>query len=352
MHNIITLRGALVRDAKQWSKYLDETLSLYGTRSTALFAGHGWPTWGTDQITDFVSNQRDLYAYMHDQIIRLMNTGLNGTEIAEQMTLPPRLQRSWYCRGFYGSLSHNVKGIYQRYMTWFDGNPANLWKHPRAEEGRRYVDCMGGVDAVVEKAGRYADVEGDLRFAATLLDHVVAAEPGQREARSKLAGVYEKLGFGAENATWRNFYLTGAQELRQKPQAQRAAPQPGSRSLSSINPQSSVSDWLDGLSVQLDGLRACVPVERRFTICFRIGDDGRYLVRLSNGTLTHRRIRGQEPVDLAVTLSKSELLELLTEGDMRAVSGKCEGEIAYLEILLDLCGIKTTTADVYKGSRL
>lgn len=258
MHNIITLRGALVRDAKQWAHYLDETIALYGTDSDVLFSGHGWPTWETEKVIDFVSDQRDLYAFMHDQTVRLMNQGLTGTEIAEQLLLPPALQQSWPCQGFYGSLSHNVKGIYQRYMTWFDGNAANLWKHPRVQEGRRYIECMGGAIAVVDKAKKYAG-EGDLRFAATLLDHVIAAEPANEAARIALADVYERLGFGAENATWRNFYLTARGELRQSPKVQKFETSAGSRSLSSINPQSSVGDWLDGLSVQLDGPRACVP---------------------------------------------------------------------------------------------
>lgn len=348
MHNIITLRGALVRDAKRWAKYLDETLALYGTESSVLFAGHGWPTWETQKIISFVSDQRDLYAYMHDQTVRLMNLGLNGTEIAEQLRLPPALQEKWPLQGFYGSLSHNVKGIYQRYMTWFDGNPANLWKHTRVEEGKRYVDCMGGVDAVIEKAREYAG-DGDLRFAATLLDHVVAAEPANEAARKELADVYERLGFGAENATWRNFYLTGAQELRQEPKTKTAGPQQGSRSLSSINPQSSVGDWLDGMSVQLDGPRACMP-PRSFVIYIYVSDEGTgYLVRLSNGTLSHRtssegaREPGeQNSCDMQVSLRKNELYGLLSSGDLSIAADKAKGEMVKLAVLLDLCGIRAS----------
>ncbi|KAH8884170.1 Metallo-hydrolase/oxidoreductase [Thozetella sp. PMI_491] len=152
MHNVITLRGAQVRDAKKWSKHLDETLDLYGHDSDVILSGHHWPTWGHENIVKFISNQRDLYGYMHDQTVRLMNKGMSGIEIAEQLQLPPSLQQEWYAGEYYGCLSQNVKGIYQRYMTWFDGNPANIWKHPPKEEGKRYVDCMGGVQAVLEKA--------------------------------------------------------------------------------------------------------------------------------------------------------------------------------------------------------
>lgn len=138
MHNVITLRGALVRDAKAWSKYLDETLALFGERSDILFSSHHWPTWGKEKLIQMVSEQRDLYAYMHDQMCRMMNLGLTGTQIAERIRLPTSLQRAWHAQGYYGSLSHNVKAIYQRYMTWFDGNPAHLWQHPQ----RRKVNGM------------------------------------------------------------------------------------------------------------------------------------------------------------------------------------------------------------------
>ena len=137
MHNVITLRGAQVRDAKKWSKHLDETLDIYGFDSDVVFSGHHWPTWGHDNIIKFISDQRDLYGYMHDQTVRLMNKGMTGIEIAEQLQLPPALKQEWYAGEFYGCLSQNVKGIYQRYMTWFDGNPANIWKHPAKEEGKR-----------------------------------------------------------------------------------------------------------------------------------------------------------------------------------------------------------------------
>jgi alkyl sulfatase BDS1-like metallo-beta-lactamase superfamily hydrolase len=162
----------------------------------------------------FLSQQRDLYAYLHDQTLRLLNQGWTGIEIAEMIQMPPALQQAWHTYGYYGSVSHNVKAIYQRYLGWFDGNPAHLWEHPPVEAAKRYVDCIGGVAAVVAKAREYADA-GDLRFAVELLNHAVFADPDQAaEAKSLLADVYERLGFGAESGTWRNFYLTGALELR------------------------------------------------------------------------------------------------------------------------------------------
>ena len=152
MHNILTPRGALVRDPRVWAHYLDEAIELFGADSDVLFAGHHWPAWGGERIVDFLEKQRDLYAYLHDQTLRLLNKGLTGPEIAEQIELPPSLAAEWHCREYYGSVSHNVKAIYQRYMGWFDGNPAHLWEHPPVEQARRYVEFMGGAEAVLEKA--------------------------------------------------------------------------------------------------------------------------------------------------------------------------------------------------------
>ena len=355
LHNIITLRGALVRDAKKWSKYLDETRALYGGSSDVLFSGHHWPTWDTDNIVDFVSAQRDLYAYLHDQTVRLMNQGLTGVEIAEQITLAPTLQRAWHAQGFYGSVSHNVKGIYQRYMTWFDGNPANLWKHTPAEEGRRYIACMGGVPGVMDKANSFA-AEGDLRFAATLLDHAVAAEPSNQEAKTQLANVYEQLGFGAENATWRNFYLTGAQELRKPSKKSYARVDKGSakKSLSSINPQSTVEHWLDALSVNLDGPRAS---EASYVVVIDMPDESTsWILRLNNGTLTHRSegiAKSGLKADLIITLKKTQLYDLLTDGRIETAQETREGNLNALTDLLDLCGIKSASGvEVVSSSKL
>jgi alkyl sulfatase BDS1-like metallo-beta-lactamase superfamily hydrolase len=335
MHNVITLRGAQVRDAKKWSKHLDETLDLYGHDSDVILSGHHWPTWGHENIVKFISDQRDLYGYMHDQTVRLMNKGMSGIEIAEQLRLPPSLQQEWYAGEYYGCLSQNVKGIYQRYMTWFDGNPANLWKHPPKEEGKRYIECMGGVHAVLEKAKEFAE-KGDLRFAATLFDHVVAVEPSNEQGQQQLAGVYERLGFGAENAVWRNFYLMAAQELRSN---SKGAPQ----SVIAINPQSNVEDWFDALSLQIDGPKACnMSVQ---TIVIHVPDEQTtWTLTLRNGTLTYRsKAFGTAPspdsADLTVTMSKDEVYDMIAKGNIDAVRKTGQGKIEVVRNLLDLCNI-------------
>jgi alkyl sulfatase BDS1-like metallo-beta-lactamase superfamily hydrolase len=308
MHNIITLRGALVRDSKAWSQGLDESLVLFGDRAAVLFAGHHWPTWGQRDIARLLVEQRDMYAFMHDQTVRLMNEGLTGVEIAEKLSLPPTLDKAWHIQGYYGSFSHNIKAIYQRYMTWFDGNPVNLWRHTPTEEGKRYVACMGGADRTVALGIEYA-AKGDLRFAATLLGHVVAAEPKHPHGRESLSAVFTKLGHGSVNATWRNFYLTGAMDLQRETTL--ALP-PGGR-VPGLNPLMSVDQWLSEISVQIDGSRAA---GEEFVIVIKLSDQGQtWRLTLSNGALTYRVVPDDtlfsSGAGLHLTVTKEEMGQLL-----------------------------------------
>ena len=213
LHNLLTLRGALVRDPHVWSGYLTEAIDHFTDNVDVAFASHHWPTWGRERVIEFLFTQRDLYAYLHDQTLRLLNQGYTGAEIAEQFQMPPVLENAWHTHGYYGSVSHNVKAIYQRYMGWFDGNPARLWPHPPEALAKRYVDALGGIDRVVELAQKAFD-EGDFRWAATLLDHATFADAEYPKVRELYADTLEQLAYGAENATWRNFFLSGATELR------------------------------------------------------------------------------------------------------------------------------------------
>ncbi|KAF7596133.1 hypothetical protein BBP40_003395 [Aspergillus hancockii] len=333
LHNVITLRGALVRDAKAWARYLDETAVLYSERAEVLFAGHNWPMWGREDIMKLISEQRDLYAYLHDQTIRMMNLGLTGTEIAEQLKLPPALQKAWHAQGYYGSVSHNVKGIYQRYLGWFDGNPAHLWEYPTAEKGKRYVACMGGVDEVVRKAREYAS-DGDLRFAVTLLSHAVAAEPPHMTARIELASVFERLGYGCENATWRNFYLTGAQDMRSPSKPDHLAP-----SKHEYKAALSMEQLLTLMSVRLDGPKAA---DESFILDLHLQDEGQtWRLILSNGALTYRSAtdRSEFPgvPGLSLDLSKENFVEILNGGG-DIPGDMLEGDVRLLWKLLTLIG--------------
>ncbi|MEV7671028.1 alkyl sulfatase dimerization domain-containing protein [Streptomyces sp. NPDC088752] len=305
MHNILTLRGAVVRDSRIWSRYLDEAIDLFDGRYDVAFASHHWPTWGHDNVVRFLSEQRDLYAYMHDQTLRLLNSGLTGPEIAEEIQLPPALENSWHARGYYGSLNHNVKAIYQRYLGWFNGNVATLWEHPPVELAKRYVDLAGGPDQALAKARDYIE-QGDLRFAATVLNHLVFADPGGIEAKETLAQVYDRLGHGAENGTWRNFYLTSAMELRHGENA---------ALLDTANPEMAMAlttdMLLDSVAVRIDGPRAW---HEDLTLDLVLTDeDARHRLTLHNGALTHRPLRGapRTPAGLTLTLTKPQLLGVL-----------------------------------------
>ncbi|GAA4758274.1 alkyl/aryl-sulfatase [Actinomycetospora chibensis] len=327
LHNILTLRGAVVRDAHVWSQYLDEAVALYVDRCDVLFASHHWPTWGRDRIRTFLTQQRDLYAYLHDQTLRLLNQGHTGPEIAELIELPPALRRAWHTQGYYGSVSHNVKAIYQRYLGWFDGNPARLWPHPPEASAHRYVEALGGQQATVATARRFADA-GDLRFAAQLLDHAVFADPADTEATGLLADVFERLGQGAENATWRNFYLTGAQELRHG-----VTPTPVNLGSPTMLAALTVEQLLDAIAIRVDGPRAW---NEHLVLDLVITDQGRtHRCSLSNGVLIHSaRPEGAEAADLAVTLTKAQLPAVLAGHGLEGIDH--DGDPAVLERLLGL----------------
>ncbi|MEU1376019.1 alkyl sulfatase dimerization domain-containing protein [Streptomyces triculaminicus] len=213
LHNLLTLRGAQVRDAHAWSKYLTETIQTFGEHTDVEFASHHWPRWGNEKIVEYLSNQRDVYGYLNDQALRLINAGKTGIEIAEELELPESLAGHWYTRGYYGSISHDLKAVYQRYMGWFDGNPAHLWNLPPAKAGAHYVEAIGSVEAVVTKAQQAYD-RGEYRWVAELLNHVIFGHPGDSSTAKELQHkALTQLGYGSENGTWRNFYLTGAHEL-------------------------------------------------------------------------------------------------------------------------------------------
>ncbi|MFG2536512.1 alkyl/aryl-sulfatase [Streptomyces sp. NPDC048511] len=279
LHNLLTLRGAVVRDPHAWSHYLTESIDLFGDRTDVVFASHHWPTWGQDRAVRYLGIQRDLYGYLHDQTLRLINKGWTGTEIAEHLPLPPALENAWSTHGYYGSVSHNLKAVYQRYMGWFDGNPAHLWQHTPVEAGKRYVAFMGGADAVVDKA-RGSFGEGDFRWAAEVLSHVVFAQPDHAAARELLADTYEQLGYGSENGTWRNFYLSGATELRQ---GQFGTPTVAASPdvIANLTPPM----LFDAIAVQIDGPKAW---GETLSIDVHLTDSGeRYRLRLTNGVLTY-----------------------------------------------------------------
>jgi alkyl sulfatase BDS1-like metallo-beta-lactamase superfamily hydrolase len=282
MHNILTPRGALVRDAKAWADYLTEALRLYGDRTEVMVTSHAWPRFGGARVRDFVASHRDAYKYLHDQTVRLMNAGYTDREIAEQVRLPDALASRWFNRGYYGTMMHNSRAVYQRYMGWYDANPANLNPLPPAEEGARFVRAMGGEERVLAE-GRRAFDEGDYRWAARVLNHLVFANPANTAARALLARTHRQMAYQAESAIWRNIYLVGANELERGPPV-RAVAQTQSADLVAATPTSYI---LDLLSVRLNPERLG---NRRyaFNLVFPERNE-RFAVTIANGVLVHER---------------------------------------------------------------
>jgi len=246
LHNLLTPRGAVVRDAKQWADELTETIRLYGDRTDVVFTSHAWPRFGRAVIADYLEKHRDAYKYLHDQTVRLMNDGLTGPEIANRLTLPAVLDREWYNRGFYGTVSFNVRAIYQRYMGFYDANPVHLAPLEPADESARYVALMGG-PAKVLAAARAAYEAGDDRWAGELANRLVIADAGDQPARDLLARAYERQAAAAESAIWRNMYLAGAQELRSG-----VAPSRGQTASLDLVRNTPTPMLLDLLAVRLD----------------------------------------------------------------------------------------------------
>lgn len=319
LHNILTLRGALVRDAHAWAGYLTEAIELFGDRLDVVFASHHWPTWGQERAVEFLACQRDMYAYLHDQTLRMMNQGLTGAEIAEVIQTPPALAAQWHTHGYYGSVSHNVRAIYQRYMGFYDANPANLWPHPPEAAATRYVAAMGGRDGAFAEARRAFD-DGDYRWCAEVGRHLVFADADgtDHEARSLLADAFEQLAFGAENGTWRNVYLAGATELRD---GVFGTP---TRTSHDIAAALSVSHIFDSIAIRIDGPRAW---DTHLVIGWHFTDEHRnHVLELRNGALHHRVVETIPDGVTTITLTRSSLIGIVTR-QIDAVAAVTDGSI-------------------------
>ncbi len=299
MHNLYTIRGAEIRDGRLWSRYLGEAIERYGDKTDVVIAQHHWPVWGNDRIVAFLTKQRDLYKFIHDQSVRLLNHGLTPTEIAEQLKLPPSLANDWAARGYYGTLSHNAKAVYQFYLGWYDANPADLNPLPRAEEARKRVEYMGGADAAIRRA-RDDFKAGQYRWVARVMSDVVFADPANKDARTLGADALEQLGFQSEAATWRNAYLLGAQELR--------------NGVGDQKPSVTSADLLKGVSIDLAfdylgvRLNAAKAEGKRIVINWTFTDLGQsYVMNLENSALTHTSGKLSDRADASVTLTRAAL---------------------------------------------
>ncbi len=304
LHNLCPLRGAAVRDSLAWSKYLDVALHRYGTRSDVVLAQHHWPTWGNTRVCRFLSEQRDLYRVLHDQTVRLMSHGLKPTEIAEGLTLPDGLAKRWHARGYYGTVSHNVKAVYQRYLSWYDAHPANLHKLPPVPVAKKYVDYMGGMDALMARAQADFDA-GEYRWVAEVMKHAVYAEPEHAGARELAARALEQMGFQAESATWRNAYLLGAHEYRNGP-----PPAQATMGNSLMNALTNAM-LFDALAIRLNAPKAGA---QAFTMAWLFTDmNEHWLLVLSNGALNSIRVDETPKADVSLALARPTLEALLQQ---------------------------------------
>lgn len=317
MHNLYTLRGAQVRDAAAWSNYIRDALDLFGDRADVLFISHHWPVWGREAIREFMEKQRDLYRFIHDETLRWAARGLNAAEIAERLELPPALATYWSNRGYYGTLEHNVKAVYQKYLGWFDANPANLHPHPPAAAAARYVEFMGGADEVLRKARASFDA-GDYRWVAEVVGRVVFTDPRNEDARALQADAFEQLGYQAEAASWRNFYLTGAQELRSG-----VAYAGGGGARGDMLTAMTTEMLLDHLAVRLDGAAAA---ECDAHVALDVDGDGRIFVLVRHGVLVHSRRPQRGDVDATVALSRPVLARLVL-GALTAADAEAAGHV-------------------------
>lgn len=328
------MRGAKIRDPLAWSKYLNETLDRWGTKTDVLFGMHHWPVFGNKAGLNHLKKQRDMYRYINDQTLRLANHGETMVEIAEQVALPKALATYWSNRGYYGSLNHDVKATYVLYLGWFDGNPASLHVHPPVESSTRYVDFMGGADAVLKKAKDSFD-KGDYRWVAEVVNHVVFVDPKNQAARDLQAAALEQLGYQAEAGPWRNFYLTGAKELRE---GVKQLPTPDTASPDTVRAMS-LDLFFDYIAMRVNGPKAA---GKSIMLNFDFPDTKeQYLLELSNSALSHLAGRQSDKADATVIIDRSTLNDIvlgetMLEKEVSGGKGKVESDAQKLGDLVAL----------------
>lgn len=300
LHNTYSLRGTKIRDPLAWSKFLNQALDMWGSDSQVLFGMHHWPVFGNENVINHLKMQRDMYRYINDETLRLANQGYNMVEIAEMFELPKNLANYWSNRGYYGSYNHNVKSTYVLYLGWFDGNPATLHPWPRVEAGKRYVKFMGGADAVLANAKKSYE-NGDYRWVAEVVNHVIMADPNNQAARNLQADALEQMGYQAESGPWRNFYLAGAKELRE---GVKELPTPNVASPDSIRAMTP-DLFFDYLAMRLNGPKAA---DKTIILNFDFSDlKEKYMIEMVNGVLNHTPNRQSENADATITLTKETL---------------------------------------------
>ncbi|MBJ9321678.1 alkyl/aryl-sulfatase [Citrobacter portucalensis] len=329
LHNTYSLRGAKIRDPLAWSKYINDVIGRWGGKANIIIAQHHWPTWGNENVVKLMKSQRDMYRYINDQTLRMANQGLTRDEIAANFKLPSGLEKSWASRGYYGSVSHDVKATYVFYLGWFNGNPATLNELPPVDAAKKYVDYMGGADAIMQKAKTdYA--QGNYRWVAQVTNNIVFADPSNKEARNLEADALEQMGYQAESGPWRNFYLTGAQELRNGV-VKGATPNTASPdTVKAMSPEM----FFDYLAVHMNGEKAA-NAQAVFNVDLG-ADGGKYKLELENGVLNHSADAQASNADASITLNRATLNKIiLKEESLKQAEEKGDVQISGNHAKLD-----------------
>jgi alkyl sulfatase BDS1-like metallo-beta-lactamase superfamily hydrolase len=328
LHNIYTLRGALVRDSLNWSKYINEALYRFGQTAEVMFTAHHWPRWGNERVQEILRAQRDLYAHFNNQVLHLANQGVTVNQIHNVYDLPQSLQQKWDCRGYHGSVQHNARGVVNRYLGFWDCNPATLIPLSPEDSAPLYVEMMGGAAKILAKGRQLHDV-GEYFLAQEILDKLVHAEPKNQEAKDLLADVFEQIGYQQENPGLRNSFLAGAYELRT------GIPEGAS-------PKSSGPDmiramttelFLNFLAIRMDSRKA---EGMRFTMNLITPDNGeKFLIELENATLTNLPGFLAEKPDLTLTINRTDLEQTMMgaktlEAQIKDGTAKVEGDVSIL----------------------
>ena len=320
LHNLYTLRGAKVRDGLLWSKYLQQSLDMFGGEVEVLFTSHHWPTWGNDKVVTHIEKQRDMFRYLHDQVMRMANSGMTPKEIGEVIRLPQELATTWACRSYYGTVYHDAVAQYNLRLGFFDGVPATLHQLPPTEAGTRYVDFMGGADNVLRQAKESFD-KGDYRWVAEVVNHVVFADANNVAAKQLLADTYEQLGYQSESGPWRNFYLTGARELRE---GVTQLPTPNTASPDTIKAMP-IEMFFDFLGVRLNGDRAS---GKTININIELTDTNqKYVVGVHNAAIHYSKDKSLPSADVTIVTTREALNDVMlgiSTMEKQVVEGKAK----------------------------
>lgn len=324
LHNLYTLRGAQVRDASAWADYILQADQRFGDETDVVFQSHNWPHWG-DEIHTYLTDTASVYQFIHDQTLHYINQGYTAAEISRMIELPQALEKTWYTRQYYGTLSHNVKAVYQKYMGWYDANPVNLNPLTPEESAKKLVEYLGDTDAVLEKAQADFD-RGEYQWVAQITRELVYADPENQAARNLCADALEQLGYQAESGTWRNAYLTGALELRMGNQARKALTAKG---MQNMLKEMTVSMLLDYIAIVTDENAA---QHDDLTMNLTVTDTSEtFFVNRRNGVLLVYEDAARQDAQASVTCTRLQLFAALTGGQADGIS--VEGDAAVLDRL-------------------